>query len=114
LNRKQFIACERATLSLVITRRRVCAMRRPMTGSSGRSSIPDTSAVATLPYSLLSWPHCIASLPERPRGEKPAEIRASACNAEASQLFPARQTRNFDLSGTKSQSKHFSKVHSMD
>jgi len=37
-----FAENERATLLLVIARQRVGATRRPMTGSSGRSSIPET------------------------------------------------------------------------
>jgi len=37
---------------------------------------------ATPPYSLLAWPHCIASLGDRAEAEKVADRRVSAATPE--------------------------------
>ncbi len=47
---------ERATLSAVIVRHRVGATRRPMTGSSGRSSIPETLMIKSRGRGVLDRP----------------------------------------------------------
>jgi hypothetical protein len=47
---------ERATLSGVIVRHRVGATRRPMTGSSGRSSIPATLMIESRGRGVLDRP----------------------------------------------------------
>jgi len=52
----KFIEFERATLSTVIVRHRVGASRRPMTGSGGRSSIPETPAMESKGRCVLDTP----------------------------------------------------------
>jgi hypothetical protein len=47
---------ERATLSAVIVRHRVGATRRPMTGSSGRSSIPEALMIESRGRGVLDRP----------------------------------------------------------
>ncbi len=46
----------RAAFSAVIARHRVGAARRPMTGSSGRSSIPETPVIEPRSRSVLDTP----------------------------------------------------------
>ena len=57
VKRMSAIAWDGAAFSTVIVRHRVSPAASPMTGSSGRSSIPETSVVETIGRGVLDSPH---------------------------------------------------------